>query len=219
MLQEVEAEKSYKSDHELWLENNSKYSKTKETKEAIMNALDFEDAWNKEYEEFSFPPAVTEADKKGDFKSPYRKLDSHLLLLTLEKLGKDDLWMLPCGIRKDGENLRQTAERVLKEKLGEKIVATFLGNAPCGFYKYPYPQNLGKESVGVKIFYFKAIYFSGQIEKSDSILDFRWAARSELEKLFNHKKYTNSVKMFLIDEDEDDVNDESKLLKKQSGNS
>lgn len=215
-LQEVEFENSYKSDHELWLENNETYSKTVETKDATMNALDFEDAWNKEFEAFRLPPTVTEADEKGDDKSPLRKLDSHLLLVTLEKLGKDDLWTLPCGMRREGENLRETAERILREKCGEKIQATFLGNAPCGFYKYKYPAAVQTDSVvGAKIFYFKAVYFSGQVEKSDGVLDFRWASRGELEKLFSHKKYLNSVKMFLIDEDDEEPDD---VRKERSSN-
>lgn len=217
-LKEAESESSYKSDHELRHENDLKIAKLVRTKPTEMDvgaiaqqtALDFEEASNKEFEAFSFPSFTSNSDETNN-KSLDRKLDRHLLLLVRDEFAKNDEWILPQGIRKDNESLRETAERVLRERFGENLKAAFLGNAPCGFFKYSYPKKVNKDSVGAKVFFFKAIYLSGQ---ADSKSDFLWASRGELEKLFNCRRYLNSVEMFLIDEE-----DESDTLRKQSGKS
>lgn len=54
-----------------------------------------------------------EADKKNDRTSLNRKLDRNLVLLVREKLGDQELWMLPQVQWQPGETLRGTAERIL----------------------------------------------------------------------------------------------------------
>lgn len=49
----------------------------------------------------------TEADKKGDKYSTDRCLQKHLVLVTPHKLGKDVKTLLPQGLWKEGETLRQ----------------------------------------------------------------------------------------------------------------
>lgn len=216
-MKEAESEGSYKSDHELRHERdlrNAKLARTKPTEMdagavATQTALDFEEASNKEFDEFRFPSSESHS-ADSDIKSLDRKLDRHLLYLVKDNVGKNNLWMLPQGIRKDGETLRETAERVLRESCGENLKAAILGNAPWGFYKFTYPKKANKDAVGAKVFFFKAIYLSGRPQGE---LDFQWASRSELEKLFNHRKYLNSVEMFLIDEEDESVEPEKQSEK------
>lgn len=46
--------------------------------------------------------------------------------------------------------LLKAAERVLTSLCGNDIQATFLGNAPCGFYQYQYPPASGM-GTGAKV--------------------------------------------------------------------
>lgn len=67
----------------------------------------------------SDPLSFSEADKKNDRTSLHRKLDRNLVLLVKEKLGDQDVWMLPQAEWQPGETLRGTAERVLATLSGE----------------------------------------------------------------------------------------------------
>lgn len=57
-----------------------------------------------------------DADKKGDKTSTERCLQRHLVLVTPIKLGSDTKTLLPQGLWKEGETLRQVAI-ILKIKL------------------------------------------------------------------------------------------------------
>lgn len=210
-LLDIENEYSWKSDHEIKDEEDIKKSNLIKKglenidldSNLIQTAHEFEEASNKEFESFRVASRTTLADVNNDLKSLNRKLDSHLLLLINEKHGNKKQWMLPQGIRKESENMRETAERIVEEKFGKSLNVFFLGNAPCGFYKYKYPDYLRTGSLGVKVFFFKAIYLSGQIEnKSDE--DFVWATRPELPKLLKNDKYYKKVSLFLIDDEDDE---------------
>lgn len=61
---------------------------------------------------------LAEADKKNDRTSLNRKLDSNLMLLVKQKIGNQELWLLPQAEWQPGETLRSTVERAM---------ATFLG--------------------------------------------------------------------------------------------
>ncbi|XP_036087867.1 39S ribosomal protein L46, mitochondrial isoform X4 [Rousettus aegyptiacus] len=67
-----------------------------------------------------------EADKKNDRTSLHRKLDRNLVLLVKEKLGDEDVWMLPQAEWRPGETLRGTAERTLATLSDTR----FLGPSP-----------------------------------------------------------------------------------------
>ena len=45
-------------------------------------------------------------------------------------------------IRKDGETMRATAERAIRENCGEKVKFRVLGNAPWAYYKRSYPKKV-----------------------------------------------------------------------------
>lgn len=81
--------------------------------------------------------------------------------------------------------------------VGADLEATFLGNAPCGFYKYKYPKDIQKESsVGAKVFFFKAVTCSPKhlpLEKNS----FAWVKKDEL-KDFLMPEYLKQVSRFIM---------------------
>ncbi|KAF7997220.1 hypothetical protein HCN44_005497 [Aphidius gifuensis] len=205
MLDEIELENSMKSDHEIRFEAETKQQENlkkgfvdiDQEKVATQTAQDIEDAGIAEFEKFKLTPRLTEADKKNIMTSLERKLEKTLVLLVQQKVGNKDYWLLPQGLREDGETLRQAAERVLQKTCGENLKAKIYGNAPVGFYKYRYPK-VAREggTQGAKIFYYLARYEDGNV--TDNV-DYQWLDRQELEKNLP-KEICKSVTTFLIKE-------------------
>ncbi|KAK9505284.1 hypothetical protein O3M35_009374 [Rhynocoris fuscipes] len=206
LLAGLEYENSHKSNFEIRLENDLK--RMKDLKEgkidddtdkvAKQTGQDFLDACNEELKSFNFEKRQGDEKLENNLKSTRRALDRRLLLLIREKIGEKPTWILPQGLYKGEESLRITAERVLQEKCGHSLNARFLGNCPCGYYKYRYPKYARKTAVGAKIFFFKAQLVQGEIDEK-ICKDFQWATRTELEIL--PKDYCKTVKKFLIDEE------------------
>jgi len=213
VLAEIELENSHKSDHEVRFEQDMLQAELLKSKSVDLDidmalqqtAQDFEDAAVEEYNNFMFESRLTEADRANDLQSLERRLDRHLLLLVQEKQCDQNVWIMPQGLRMDGETMLQTAERVVKEKCGADLVVRFCGNAPCGVYKYKYPKrfvgNGENSSVGAKIFFFKAQYIAGHLEYNKlKHKEFKWLGREELMASLP-KEYCRNVSQFLIDED------------------
>ncbi|XP_017784682.1 PREDICTED: 39S ribosomal protein L46, mitochondrial [Nicrophorus vespilloides] len=199
-LSEIELERSHKSKHEVEHEKDLKQLELIKRGDVDVEvnlkqtAQDFADTSLEELNKFKF------ASKQSDdtnVKSLNRKLDRHLVLLTQQKVGNDTFFLPPQGFRQDGETLRQTAERVLKESVGKDVQAQIYGNAPTGFYKYKYPKSVREvdgNSVGAKVF----IYFARYANGSPSV-SHKWLDREELRKELP-EKYSQSLDEFLIDE-------------------
>lgn len=147
-----------------------------------------------EFSKFVFAPIQTEADKKNDIKSVERKLDDTLVFLCDHKLGKDNLMLLPQGKWNEGETLRQTAERIVSEKCGSDIKVHFYGNAPIGFYRYKYPMPDRKDTVGAKVFFFRAVYKGGNV--ADPKQKFMWINDEEMQGKVKDSYY-EAVKSFM----------------------
>uniref|UniRef100_A0A8C2KGV1 Large ribosomal subunit protein mL46 n=1 Tax=Cyprinus carpio TaxID=7962 RepID=A0A8C2KGV1_CYPCA len=132
-----------------------------------------------------------------DVSSSERCLADSLILLVKKHVGSQKLWLLPQIQWQTGETLRQTAERALASLPGADLTATFLGNAPCGFYKYKYPKDIQKEgSVGAKVFFFKAVLPSHKhlpLEKNS----FAWVKKEELQD-FLKPEYLKQVRRFIM---------------------
>lgn len=209
-LSEIELAGSYKSNHEIRLEEDKKRAallKQSDNLDADMEAAlkqsgqDFEDAGTEELAKFQLASRTGD----GDVRSTDRKLDQHLVLVTKLKLGENEVWALPQGLLQEGETLRQTADRVLVDTLGSKVEARILGNAPFGLYKYKYPKAVRNETEGAKLFIFKALYYSGVVDLNSKVaMDFQWASRLEMRQLIVRGEYLRSIEAFLIDEDEEE---------------
>ncbi|KRT85689.1 hypothetical protein AMK59_1456, partial [Oryctes borbonicus] len=187
-LADVEHEKSYKSDFEIRMEKDLKQAELLKQGTADVDivvkqtAQDFLDSSTDELSKFKFVDRITKADKKNDQKSLSRKLDKHLVLVVKQKLGDKDHYILPQGVRNDGETLRQTADRLVMELCGNDLKAQIYGNAPTGFYKYKYPHDVQQKggSIGAKVFIYFARYRKGDLTTKG--LEFKWLDRSELER-------------------------------------
>jgi len=204
-LSRIEFENSLKSDHELRKEKDKIQQELIRTGKidieldadarSMQTAQDFEDLNQEELAKFKFAPRETEADKINDLKSLDRKLDDTLMLVCAENIGNKDAFLLPQALRIDGESLRQTAERIVKEKFGTELKVHFYGNAPCGFYKYKYKPSEKQDAVGVKTFFYRAAYKSGEVK--DKTVKFEWVNEAELRGKVR-ESYYQSVSQFLI---------------------
>ncbi|XP_057195447.1 39S ribosomal protein L46, mitochondrial isoform X1 [Triplophysa rosa] len=206
LMQQMELERSLLSDHELrLLEDAARMSRKQEEDydsdeeedygdKEIVTAQDLEDAWEQKLKQFH--PAQRSNGDKLDVSSSERCLADSLVLLIKQDVGSQKVWLLPQVQWKAGETLRQTAERALAH-LPADVKATFLGNAPCGFYKYKYPKDIQKEgSVGAKVFFFKAVMCSPNhlpLEKNS----FAWVKKDEL-KDFLTPEYLKQVNRFIM---------------------
>ncbi|TGZ53104.1 large ribosomal subunit protein mL46 [Temnothorax longispinosus] len=198
MLRKVEYENSLKCDYELKKEREEKQKKSTDVDDTdilVQTAQDFEDSYQEEFKNFKFAPRVTKFDEQNVTSSLKRKLDKNLLLLVQQKVGDLHYWIPPQDIRKEGETMRQTAERILQETCGATIKVKFYGNAPIGFYKYKYPKKLCEQgSYGAKIFYFLAKYMDGDITNN---VKYQWLDHEELQKVLP-TEVQHSISQFMF---------------------
>jgi len=211
LMAQLELEHSLKCDHEMRHQEDlvrAEQLKRGELDEGeifdsrvMQTAQDLEDAGTEELNKFPIAPRTTEADTNNDQTSIMRALDKYLILVVRQKLGSDTKWVLPQGAWQQGETMRQTAERVLTSICGNKIKARFLGNAPCGFYKYKFPRQMWGEGkpTGAKVFFFKAQYMDGDLEPlSKEIEEFKWLRQDEMKEILR-PSYFDAISGFLID--------------------
>ncbi|XP_027870452.1 large ribosomal subunit protein mL46 [Xiphophorus couchianus] len=207
MLQQMELEKSLVSDHELRLMEDAErmsrrqaddYDSDEEDRgdQEIMMTQDLEDTWEQRLKNFQPAPRVR-ADVDKDLSSAQRCLADSLVLLAEQQVGAERLWLLPQAAWQEGETLRQTAERALDSVTAAGVKVTFLGNAPCGVYKYKLPKAARTEgSVGRKVFFFKAILADGA-PGSAPTAPLLWVKKSELQKYLK-PSYMMKVDRFIL---------------------
>ncbi|MEQ2315462.1 hypothetical protein AMECASPLE_022694 [Ameca splendens] len=208
MMQQMELEKSLLSDHELRLMEDAERMSRKQGNEydsdeeeghgdqEIMLAQDLEDTWEQRFKSFQPAPRVR-ADLDKDLTSVQRCLADSLVLLAEQQVGAEKLWLLPQAAWQEGETLRQTAERALCSVTAAGFKATFLGNAPCGVYKYKLPKAARTESsVGTKVFFFKAILADSAPGTAPNTA-LLWVKKSELQKYLK-PAYMMKVDRFIL---------------------
>lgn len=210
LMEQIELEKSHYSDHEIRkLEEEERLRRRKESLHdddddeglgrTVVMAQDLEEKWEQKLLQFSPAPRVTDADKKNDRTSLNRKLDSNLMLLVKQKIGNQELWLLPQAEWQPGETLRSTVERVMATFLGDHIQAKILGNAPYGIYKYKFPRAIRTEdNVGAKVFFYKAFLQSSDLSQAELKKDYLWVTKDELGDYLK-SEYLKKVNRFLLD--------------------
>lgn len=202
LLKRIEYENSMKSAFELQIEKEKlEKEQPLDVKAADMKVVslqtmqEFEDTCQEELKNFQFAPKVTDYDKSNDKTSLQQKLDRTLVLLVEQNINGDASWIPPQGIRKEGETMRQAAERVLQEFCGTELMVKFYGNAPIGFYKYKYLEpNKESGKYGAKVFYYLARYINGSVAND---LKYQWLDKAELKKTVPLKFYQR-ISNFLI---------------------
>lgn len=206
MLWRVEYENSLKSDHELKHEREivqaelikkGKVQVDLEDGGAKQTAQDLKDAYVEELKKFQLGSRTTPDDQANKTTSTDRCLEDTLYLLVQQKLGQQQHLLLPQGKRQEGESMRQTAERVLREQCGQELQVLFYGNAPVGFHKYKYPANQRTESIGAKVFFYRASLRSGQVSEKQQA-KFEWLPKEALNGKLTNAAYAESVTKFLL---------------------
>jgi len=153
----------------------------------------------------SFVPAPRETadDLANNRKSLNRALDTHLYLIVKKNRNSGDggyEWQFPQGGWEEGETIRATAERELKEETG--VSAYFLGNAPVGHIEYFMPQTAQEryKAEGAKVFFHRALYQSGNIRLNakEGLIDYLWVTKKELKE-YVHPDYYKGVEDLLDD--------------------
>ncbi|EDW17620.1 39S ribosomal protein L46, mitochondrial [Drosophila mojavensis] len=207
LLSQVEYENSLKSDFELKHERDllqkelikqGKVQVDLDDSVAKQTAQDLKDAYKEELKKFQVAPRTTPDDAANKLTSTDRCLEDTLYLVVKQKLGEQEHFVLPQGLRKDGESMRQTAERVLSERCGKDLQVLFYGNAPVGFHKYKYPSKQRSESVGAKIFFYRASLRAGNVNVEQQAVPYEWLPKETLNKKINNAKYAESINKFLI---------------------
>jgi large subunit ribosomal protein L46 len=162
----------------------------------LQSAQDFEDQNQEEYVNFksSMSSRQQPPEVENNLKNVERKLDDTLLLICEQKIDEIKAFGLPQSAWIEGETLKQTAVRIVKEQLGDDLKVKIYGNAPCGFYKYKYKSSK-TDSVGAKVFFYRAGYRSGNVDQKKS--SFEWINNAELQSKVR-KSYYESVSNMLI---------------------
>eukprot|EP00741_Cyanophora_paradoxa_P011185 tig00020554_g10805.t1 len=141
-------------------------------------------------------PRVTEADHKNDRKSLNRALQRRLYLIIKTEKAPDGPyeWHFPESYWKDGETMRQAAERTSDQWFGTEIDRFFISNAPSAHFKYPYAQDLQKklDAYGAKAFFYHAQLLDGEPELPKGVKDYFWVTRDELSE-YLHPDYLKFV--------------------------
>ncbi|XP_049904779.1 39S ribosomal protein L46, mitochondrial isoform X1 [Epinephelus moara] len=207
MMYQMELEKSVLSDHELRLLEDADRLSRKQADDydsdeedvrdqEIILAQDLEDSWEQKLRKFQPEPRV-KADVDKDLTSLERCLSDTLLLLAEQQVGSEKMWLLPQTQWQEGETLRQTAERALASLPAAGFKATFLGNAPCGVYKYKLPKAVRTvSSVGRKVFFFKAILSESSPPAAPNA-PILWVKKSELQRYLK-PAYMMQVERFFL---------------------
>ncbi|XP_057278953.1 39S ribosomal protein L46, mitochondrial [Pezoporus wallicus] len=207
LMGQIELEKSHYSDHEIRkLEEEELIRRRKESAyddevpgKTVIMARDLEDKWEQKFLQFKAAPRITDADESNSRTSLNRKLDRNLMLLVKQKIGNQELWLLPQEEWQPGETLRSTAERAMANFLGDHIEAKVLGNAPYGIYKYKFPRAIRTEDiVGAKVFFFKAFLQSSDLSQTELKGNHLWVTKDELGDYLK-PEYLKKVNRFLLD--------------------
>ncbi|KAJ7311105.1 hypothetical protein JRQ81_006706 [Phrynocephalus forsythii] len=214
LVQQVEVERSVYSVYETrWFAEQERLQRIAEKgyddqeqkgglRKKVVLMQDLEDMWEQRFQKFKPASRITDADENNDRTSLNRKLDQNLLLLVKQKLGDQMTWLLPQAEWEAGETLRDTAERALRkisDPEGNPLQAKFLGNAPCGFYKYKFPKALRAEgTTGGKVFFFKALLQDFRSPWTKEKVEYVWVSKGELADYLPHK-YHSQVTRFLVD--------------------
>uniref|UniRef100_A0A0K2UYP1 39S ribosomal protein L46, mitochondriallike [Apis florea] n=1 Tax=Lepeophtheirus salmonis TaxID=72036 RepID=A0A0K2UYP1_LEPSM len=174
VMSAIEMEKSSVSLHEARIEREK-------TQKSTRLAIDDEDAWRVELEEFRAAKRVEGIDR------PSR------LIVEMDVGGGFFQWSLPFStFRSEDQHLRKTAERALIEIVGEDIDFYLWGNAPWSHYEYKYPQHVQKKvgKIGRKVFLFKGQYLGGHIQPQKDISNkYSWNFIEEMKTHLHPKEY------------------------------
>jgi large subunit ribosomal protein L46 len=130
---------------------------------------------------------ITKADREDNRRSLRRKLDANLYLLV-KKNRQDHTWQfpqipMPLDLSNEKKQLRQIATDGLTLSTGNNAHIYMVGNAPAGFYSYPFPSATQKslDTFGAKVFFYRGYYIKGDINLPARYTDHAWVTKEELK--------------------------------------
>ncbi|OXU25555.1 hypothetical protein TSAR_012388 [Trichomalopsis sarcophagae] len=186
-LNDVEFEKSLKSNFELLKEGKLHLLKKAPEEYVAQAAVDIEENCRNELKNLKTTPRTSD-ENNNILKS---KLSESLFLFTEEGTkGEKDALLPPKGIVNEGETLKQAAKRILNESCGDKFNAFLYGNAPVGYTVHTSKDNAS----GDKVFYFLARYESGSITTKNK---HKWLTANELTKVIPENIYKHIKHLFV----------------------
>ncbi|KAF7311661.1 50S ribosomal subunit L30 [Mycena kentingensis (nom. inval.)] len=139
-------------------------------------------------------PRVHPSDAARDYHSLDRKGRRNIYLLLKRMENEQVVWEFPWGLPRRDELLHQAAQRELYANCGDKMDTWIVARKPIGMHRPP-PPEAGPENI---TFFFKANIMAGQIRPAQSIADFGWLTKQEIEKRVA-PQYWESVKDMLSD--------------------
>ncbi|KAJ7236715.1 50S ribosomal subunit L30 [Mycena haematopus] len=144
-------------------------------------------------------PRVHPADAARDYHSLDRKGRRNIYLLIQRAQQGKSVWEFPRGQAEEGELLHQAAQRELYANCGKHMDTWIVARKPIGMYKPPIQDTQSTTPPPETItFFFKAHIMAGQVRPDESIKDFAWVTKQEIETRVK-KAYWEGVKDMLSD--------------------
>lgn len=141
---------------------------------------------------FQAEPLVTEADRDNDIRSLRRRTQGFLYLSCRYGVTDDSRWEIPRTVVRDGETLRQAAQRCLREIAGDSIETFIFANSPSGHTDTPDDRT----------FYMLGVVVDGDVSlAADSpAADYAWLQRKELAEAYKQDKKMSKMVHWLLEE-------------------
>eukprot|EP00794_Sanderia_malayensis_P006065 gene6065-6767_t len=155
---------------------------------------DEEKSVQEEVENLKLQNRLTPDDETNNLMSLNRNLDKSLHLV----LKNETKWLLPEAEIAEGENLRQAAERILRDQYNTDIPALFLSNAPSGVYteEIDSKDKVKSDYQGRKVFFYKAMLQMGRNDLPSLKNEFKWLTINEMYKTIP-TEYFKQVSKFI----------------------
>jgi len=144
---------------------------------------------------------TTQDDIEQNTQSLNRHLDKSLYLI-IQKAGSRYNWQFPSTNWVNGESIKNTAERALRDSCGSNWKYWIPSQSPCGVYKYRVESELQDllKAEGIKEFFFRSHYFGGELKMNSKIVkDYKWVSKEELKDYLD-EEYYNSVIQLIYDD-------------------
>lgn len=139
-------------------------------------------------------PRVTEADRTNDIKSLERALPERLYFVVSRSDKTDKMTFPQVLVKDDDVKMAHLAENAFKSvtMAASRPKVHFMSFSPACHLEHVYPPKYQEKQdvYGIKIFFYRAMLMSGEIEGVRNAIDYAWARDCELPKLLGDEYYS-----------------------------